>query len=72
MTREDTGAIVSYRVSIHLRDLHRSFSTEVVDSDHMICATSGHEHATCYRKHNVKYLFHCLHVLVACEHKLFL
>lgn len=38
---------VSYRVCIHLRDLHRSFSTKVVDSDQMIGATGSHEHTAC-------------------------
>lgn len=37
---------VSYSVSIHLRDLHGSFSTKVVYPDHVISATSSHEHAT--------------------------
>lgn len=37
---------VSHRVSIHLRHLHRSFSTKVVDPDHVISATSSHEHTT--------------------------
>lgn len=39
--------LVSYRVRIHLRDLHRSFPTKVVDSDQMISATGCHEHTTC-------------------------
>lgn len=37
---------LSYRVRIHLRDLHRRVSTKVVDSDQVISATGGHEHTT--------------------------
>lgn len=37
---------ITHRVSIHLRNLHRSFSSEVVDPDHMISAAGRHEHTT--------------------------
>lgn len=38
-------------MSVHLRHLHWGVSTEVVDPDHVISATSGHEHATYEGKH---------------------
>lgn len=37
---------ITHRVSIHLRNLHRSFSSEVVDPDHVISAAGRHEHTT--------------------------
>lgn len=44
---QENAVFISYRVSIHLGQFHRSFSTEVVDPDHVICAASSHKHATC-------------------------
>lgn len=35
-----------YRMSVHLSHLHWCFSTEVIDSDHVISAASSHEHST--------------------------
>lgn len=69
----------SYSVGIHLRNLHWSFSTKVVDADHMISATSSHEHSTYSRfnrmkleQHLVKPLLKVFHKKITSEMKIFL
>lgn len=48
---------LSYRMSIHFRHLHWSVSTEVVDPDHVISATGGHEHTT-FESKQIKHIKH--------------